>query len=183
MIKTKKDLKFYLKEDKKRHGLPVPWYIGIWIGVECCHAYRMVRYLRLYEYALNNSNSLFGKIRYIWRKLRFKQLSFKYRIYLKPNSIGYGFRIVHFGGGVIVNCKCMGNYCGVSSGVIVGNKDVSDAIPTIGNNVALTIGCKIIGRISIGNNVIVAPNSVVVKDVPSDVIVTGIPAKILKFRK
>lgn len=54
---------------------------------------------------------------------------------------------------------------------------------TIGNNVDLTIGCKVIGGIKIGDNVTVAPNSVVVKDVPANAIVSGIPAKILKMKE
>ena len=49
----------------------------------------------------------------------------------------------------------------------------------IGNNVDMTIGSKIIGGVTIGNNVIVAPNSVVVKNVPDNAVVSGIPAKIL----
>lgn len=53
----------------------------------------------------------------------------------------------------------------------------------IGDNVDLTIGCKVIGGVHIGNNVIVAPNSVVVKDVPNNAIVSGIPAKILKINE
>ena len=51
----------------------------------------------------------------------------------------------------------------------------------IENHVDLSIGCKVIGGVHIGNNVIVAPNSVVVKDIPDNAIVTGIPAQILKY--
>ena len=51
----------------------------------------------------------------------------------------------------------------------------------IGNNVDMTIGSKIIGGVTIGSNVIVAPNSVVVKDVPDNAVVSGIPAKILSI--
>lgn len=51
----------------------------------------------------------------------------------------------------------------------------------IGNNVDMTIGSKIIGGVTIGNNVIVAPNSVVVKNVPDNAVVSGIPAKILSI--
>ena len=46
----------------------------------------------------------------------------------------------------------------------------------------MTIGSKIIGGVTIGSNVIVAPNSVVVKDVPDNAVVSGIPAKILSIR-
>ena len=54
MILTKSDLKFYLKEDRKRYNINCPWRLGVYMGNEPSHAYRMVRALRLYEYALNN---------------------------------------------------------------------------------------------------------------------------------
>lgn len=44
----------------------------------------------------------------------------------------------------------------------------------------IALGAKIIGKVSIGNNVIIAPNSVVVKDIPDNCVVSGIPAKIIK---
>lgn len=53
----------------------------------------------------------------------------------------------------------------------------------IGNNVDLTVGCKVIGGVHIGNNVIVAPNSVVVKDIPDCAVVSGVPARILKINE
>ena len=73
----------------------------------------------------------------------------------------------------------MGDFCSVSSGVVIGNKGSQDNRAIIGNNVELTIGSKIIGKVVIGNNVIVAPNSVVIKDVPDNAIVSGIPAKLI----
>lgn len=102
-------------------------------------------------------------------------------IFLTPNTIGYGFKIRHMGN-IIVNGNSMGNYCGVTMGVVVGNKDGQENRPSIGNNVSLTLGCKIIGKITIGDNVTVAPNSVVVKDVPDNAVVSGIPATILKLK-
>lgn len=68
-------------------------------------------------------------------------------------------------------------FCSVSSSVVVGNKGTQDNRAIIGNNVELTIGCKVIGKVVLGNNVIVAPNSVVIKDVPDNAIVSGVPAK------
>ena len=50
----------------------------------------------------------------------------------------------------------------------------------IGNNVELCVGAKVIGKVCIGDNVIVAPIAVVIHDVPSNSIVGGVPAKILK---
>lgn len=66
--------------------------------------------------------------------------------------------------------------------VIVGDCIVDNTqIAEIGDNVELAVGCNVIGRIKIGNNVIVAPNAVVVKDVPNNAIVGGVPATIIKI--
>ncbi len=69
------------------------------------------------------------------------------------------------------------NYAIAHYGRIVDNTQIAE----IGDNVELAVGCKVIGRIIIGNNVIVAPNAVVVKDVPDNAIVGGVPATIIKI--
>lgn len=84
-------------------------------------------------------------------------------------------------GGVLLNVRKMGNYCGVNSGVLIGNNRGNENRPVIGDYVAFGPGSKAFGKIKIGNHVFVAPNAVVVKDVPDSVIVGGIPAKILKM--
>ena len=99
-----------------------------------------------------------------------------------PNTIGYGLRISHFEGGVIINCKSMGCYCSVNSGVVCGNNGGQQRRPIIGNHVNIAVGAKVIGEVVIGDNVLIAPNAVVVKDVPENVIVAGVPAHILKAR-
>ena len=55
--------------------------------------------------------------------------------------------------------------------------------PTLGDYIAFGPGAKAFGKLSIGNNVFVAPNAVVTKDVPDNVIVGGIPVKILKTKE
>lgn len=84
------------------------------------------------------------------------------------------------GGGILLNAKVVGNYCGFNSGVVIGNKDVQEARPTIGDHVAFGPGAKAFGKITIGDNVFVAPNAVVTKDIPSDCVVGGVPAKVIK---
>ena len=54
--------------------------------------------------------------------------------------------------------------------------------PSIGNNVRVFAGAKIIGNVNIGDDVVVGANAVVVKDVPSHCIVAGVPARIIKVR-
>ena len=53
-------------------------------------------------------------------------------------------------------------------------------MPVIGDNVHISAGARILGPIRIGNNVIIGANAVVVKDVPDNCIVAGVPAKIIK---
>ena len=87
------------------------------------------------------------------------------------------------GWGGLLNVRKTGNYCGFNAGTLIGNKGSQDNLPIIGDNVGFGPGAKAFGKISIGDNVFVAANAVVVKDVPSNVIVAGIPAKIIKERE
>lgn len=54
-------------------------------------------------------------------------------------------------------------------------------MPIIGNNVYIATGAKILGPIKIGNNVTIGANSVVIKDVPDNMVVAGVPAKIINI--
>lgn len=67
-------------------------------------------------------------------------------------------------------------------GVTIGQTD-SYKVPKIGENVFIGLGAKVLGDIKIGNNVTIAPNAVVVKDVPDNAVVGGVPAKIIKMKK
>lgn len=52
-------------------------------------------------------------------------------------------------------------------------------MPTIGNNVVIFAGAKIIGNITIGDNSVLGPNTVAIEDIPKDSVAVGIPAKIV----
>lgn len=81
---------------------------------------------------------------------------------------------------VFVVAERIGDDFTVCQGVTVGNVRGSKRLPMIGNNVFLEPGCKILGDITIGDNVVVRANSLVLNDVPSDSIAVGNPARILK---
>ena len=184
MIKTNKDLHHYLKEDGQRNGIvSMPkYYLKLLYGSENAHIYRYLRTLRVLEYCTNTSSFLLKTVIRPLMKFRFRRLGLRYNMSIQINSVGYGLRIMHLagGGGVIVNCKSMGNYCGVNSGVIIGTNGGEDIKPIIGDYVAFGPGAKAFGNVTIGNNVFVAANSVVTKDVPDNCIVGGIPAKIIR---
>ena len=64
MIKTKKDLRFYLKEDKRRNGINgyLSYNLGIFCKTDNACAFRYIKCMRKAEYHINNSNYLFHRI-------------------------------------------------------------------------------------------------------------------------
>lgn len=55
--------------------------------------------------------------------------------------------------------------------------------PILGDNVVVCCGAKVIGGITVGNNVMIGANAVVCKDVPDNCVVAGVPAKIIKMKE
>lgn len=185
MIQTKKDLKNYIAKDYAMNlgdTNMVSYVFKRLYLTDGMMAFLYLKTLRKYEYAINCTSGLWGWIIKTYRKWKWHRACIKYNISIAPNIIGPGLWIPHvIGGGVIVNCFSMGSNCSINTNVLVGNKDSYDAKPIIGNNVFLSTGSMVIGSIKIGDNVIVAPNAVVNKDVPSNCIVGGVPAKIIKY--
>jgi serine O-acetyltransferase len=92
-------------------------------------------------------------------------------------NIGPGLFIQH-GFSTIIMAD-LGQNCWINQQVTIGHKDKTGR-PKIGDNVQITAGAKVIGNITIGNNVTIGANAVVVKDVPDNCVMVGIPAYILK---
>jgi serine O-acetyltransferase len=79
-----------------------------------------------------------------------------------------------------ISAKKIGKYCWINQQVTVG-WSFDDEPPTIGNGVRISAGAKVIGKISIGDNAIIAANAAAVKDVDSESIVGGVPARVIGF--
>ena len=85
-------------------------------------------------------------------------------------------------GGCLINAKKVGNNVKIQTGVLMGNTNHSeDEKPTIGNNVGFGPGAKVLGKVTIGDNSFIAANAVVVKDMPANAIIGGVPAKVIKM--
>ncbi len=97
-------------------------------------------------------------------------------------TIGRRVFIDHGIGVVIGETTIIGNDVIIYQQVTLGGVSTSKGKrhPTLGNNVVVGAGSKILGNISIGENSKVGANSVVVKDVPPDCTAIGIPARVLK---
>src|SRR5207245_11616901 len=97
-------------------------------------------------------------------------------------KIGTGFFIDHGMGVVIGETAEIGDYVTLFQGVTVGGtgKDRGKRHPTLGNHVVVGAGAKILGGIRIGDNVKIGANSVVLKSVPENSTVIGVPGRIIK---
>jgi serine O-acetyltransferase len=94
-------------------------------------------------------------------------------------EVGRNFVIDHFGGIVISGYAKFGDNCRIRNGVVVGLRRVEErSAPTIGNDVDIGSGAKILGPIRVGNNVLIGANAVVICDVPDNSIAVGVPAVI-----
>jgi serine acetyltransferase len=91
--------------------------------------------------------------------------------------IGPRFVVNNFSG-IFVLAETIGADFTVCEGVTVGNIRGKGRLAIIGNNVYLEPGCKVLGSITIGDNVVVRANSLVLSDVPSNSMVMGNPARI-----
>lgn len=97
-------------------------------------------------------------------------------------KIGAGFFIDHGMGVVIGETAEIGEDCLLYQGVTLGGtgKEKGKRHPTLGNNVVVGAGAKILGPVKIGNYVKIGANSVVLKSVPEYSVVVGVPGKIIK---
>jgi len=99
------------------------------------------------------------------------------------SEFGAGLRIHHYGGIVIHPEVKAGKNVTLFQGVTIGRNINGYDVPKIGDNVVITAGAKIVGGITIGNNVVIGANSVVTKDVPDNCTIAGIPAKVINCEK
>lgn len=101
-------------------------------------------------------------------------------LYLNTREIGGGLFIQH-GFATIVAAKKIGKHCHINQQVTIGYN--GEYNPIIKDNVKILCGAKVLGNITMENNSIAGANAVVIKDVPENAIVGGVPAKILKYKE
>ena len=113
-----------------------------------------------------------------WEKLFTKDFNIKI---FKSSKISGGLMCFH-PYATVINAKSIGKNFQFRNGLTIGNKSDDNAmLPRIGNDVTVGAQVVIIGDIKIGDNVIIGAGSVVVKSVPSNCIIAGNPAKIIKW--
>ena len=137
-----------------------------------------LRYLRVYR-AIQRGNDPLCLCRLLKRGLRQQ-----YGLELDSMSIGRGLYLGHPYNISVSEFAEIGDNCNLNKGITIGaeNRGPRTGAPKLGNKVWVGTNAVIVGKITIGNNVLIAPNAFVNRDVPSDSIVIGNPAQILTGR-
>jgi serine O-acetyltransferase len=93
--------------------------------------------------------------------------------------IGDGFQIIHAGNIRIHPKTVIGRRCGVMPDVTLGETLGRDGAPTIGDDVYIGPGARILGPVHIGDGALIAANSLVITDVPAGATAMGVPARVM----
>ena len=129
------------------------------------------------------SHKLYQKGRFTTARIVSQTARFFTGIEIHPGAtIGKGLFIDHGSGVVIGETTEIGDNCTLYQGVTLGGtgKDTGKRHPTLGNNVLVGSGAKVLGPFTVGDNAKIAANAVVLKEVPPNSTAVGIPAKIVK---
>ena len=123
------------------------------------------------------AHKLYLKGHYFWARFLSQRAARKTGIEIHPGAtIGKGFFIDH-GNGVII-----GETTILYQGVTLGGtgKETGKRHPTIGDNVMISAGAKIIGSFTVGENSKIGAGSVVLEEVPPNCTVVGVPGRVVK---
>lgn len=171
MIKSKAEYRKYLEQDAKALGKKYkrPRMFGddIW---------KFERLMRKCEYSMSWKG--LGKL---WSKVlrwRYMRLSHKMNYSIPLNVFGPGLALVHWGPVVVSKYAKVGENCRLQTMTVIGATNGEEKAATIGNNVYIAIGAKIIGDIVIADDVAIGAGAVVVKPITeSNTTWAGVPAK------
>lgn len=175
MITTKKDLAYYLLQDAI--ALHCNGRKPKLFGDEVWKYQIILRKTEYYTNSFRNSKK-YLLLHYIWYKFKLHKHSVKLGFSIPINVFGPGLSIAHYGTIVVNKAAKVGKNCRIHEGVNIGATNSSASAPQIGDNVFIGTGAKIIGDISIADDVAIGANAVVVKSITeSGVTYGGVPAK------
>ncbi|MCZ2845028.1 MAG: serine acetyltransferase [Candidatus Bathyarchaeota archaeon] len=139
------------------------------------------RYMFIYRLASGYSKkNPIGILSRLWFNLM--KGRFGLQIYLNA-KIGKGFKLNHYGNIIINQGAIIGENCNVSQGVTIGNisRGKLKGCPNIGDRVWIGANAVVVGKINIGNDVLIAPLTYVNCDIPANAVVSGNPCTINSY--
>jgi serine O-acetyltransferase len=164
-----KDIERWIKEYNVTDLIFPGWRGLVWF------LWRYPEFRNLFYYRIKKDGHLVRRLFLELAKLIYHPIN---TLYFDTPVIGEGLFIQH-GFSTIISAESIGKNCWVNQQVTVGYSSHTDR-PTIGNHVRITAGAKVLGRVTIGDNATIGANAVVVKDVPPNCTVVGVPAYIVR---
>ena len=136
--------------------------------------------------AYRRAHKLYLKKHYFWARWVSQRAVRKTGIEIHPGAqIGKGFFIDHGNGVIIGETTIIGDNVTLYQGVTLGGtgKEQGKRHPTLGNNIMVGAGAKVLGSCTIGDNCKIGAGSVVLSDVPPGSTVVGVPGRVVKRLK
>ena len=129
------------------------------------------------------AHRLYEKGHYFWARWISQRAARKSGIEIHPGAqIGKGLFIDHGSGVIIGETTIIGDNCTLYQGVTLGGtgKEQGKRHPTLGNNVMVSAGAKVLGSFKVGDNSKIGAGAVVIKEVPDNATVVGVPGRVVK---
>ena len=129
------------------------------------------------------AHRLYKKGHYFWARWISQRAARKSGIEIHPGAqIGKGLFIDHGSGVIIGETTIIGDNCTLYQGVTLGGtgKEQGKRHPTLGNNVMVSAGAKVLGSFKVGDNSKIGAGAVVIKEVPDNATVVGVPGRVVK---
>lgn len=156
-------------------------------GDKCHNLKTQIRYLIgtpgfQYSYCFRHAQNASNPITKLFWYIALRLLMYVFCIQIPcKTKIGEGLKIGHWGAIVINPEAKIGKNFSISQGCLIGNAEGrKKGVPTIGDYVNMNANAVIVGGVTIGDNVLIAPNAFVNFDVPDNSIVIGNPGQIIK---
>lgn len=181
---TYRQLKFILKNEKKNY--PNSWFDNISCN-QRVYNWRFIKLLRkceFYRYKSSKSINPVWKALYWYNRARKNRLGVFIGVEIPENVFGEGL-IIHHNGNIVVNGSSkVGKNCQLHGDNCIGNSGKSGQLkdcPVIGDNVDIGVGAKIIGGVTIADDINVGANAVVTKSFYEEgITIVGVPARKLE---
>lgn len=179
MIKTKKDLVYYKKQDLIANGIISGKMGGAKLKL-LNPIYNFLILLREVEYYKNNP-SVVNKIIYLYKWYFYRKISIKLGYSIPPNCFGPGLSLPHYGT-IIVNPNAkVGANCRLHCCTNIGASAGRTEAPKIGDNCYIGPGAILFGNIRIASNVTIGANATVNRSFDEEnVVLAGTPAEVVK---
>ena len=146
-------------------------------------------YWKMRNVVISSRGGVLHKIKQYFYLFRIKRMDAFNNVSM-GTDIGFGAHfetpphLQHGLNGIIVSHYAhIGKDAWIAQQVTIGQAIDENVAPTLGDNVVIGAGAKIIGNVRIGNNVTIGANAVVVNDMPDNCICGGIPARVIKMKE